>query len=209
MTFRVIIALLIGLIGVAKAHAETPARAQTLSLGGAALAGSDGTRIALWEADGGLSAGIGATPAGSSLATSAFGGSTLQTGGFLAWQSSIYRIDATLNPNFDGQTIAGIGASVGAMPGQEGTSYGLHIGGAWAATDHFTVNPASGLGLADLAAPTSNVNVSLLINHALTPNLNLIGLAEAQRTFGSPFDGYSYSTGIGRLIIGAGIGYKF
>ncbi len=208
MSFRVVIALLIGVIGVGSARAETPARAQTLSLGGAAMAVSDSTRITMWQADSGISAGLGSNTGTAALASSAFGNSGLQTGGFLAWQSSIYRIDATLNPNFEGQTIAGIGASIGAMPGQEGTSYGLRIGGAWASSDRFTINPASGLGLADLAAPTNSLNVSLLINHALTPNLNLIGLAEAQRTYGNPLDG-SYSSGIGRLVIGAGIGYKF
>jgi len=207
MTYRGIIALLIGLIGVATAHAEEPVRAQTWSLGGAAIATSDSTRITMWEADGGVSGGVAANSA--SLASPTLGGSGLQTGGFLAWQSSIYRVDATLNSSVTGQTIAGLGASVGAMPGEEGTRYGLRIGTAWAPTDRFTINPASGLGLAELAAPTNNVSVSLLINHALTPNLNLIGLAEAQRTFGiSPMDG-SYSSGIGRLVVGAGIGFKF
>jgi hypothetical protein len=43
----------------------------------------------------------------------------------------------------------------------------------------------------------------------LTPNLNLIGLAEAQRSFGNPALDGSYSSGIGRLVVGAGIGYKF
>jgi hypothetical protein len=53
------------------------------------------------------------------------------------------------------------------------------------------------------------VNVSFLINHALSPNLSVIGLAEAQRTFGvSPLDS-NYNNSMGRLIVGAGIGYKF
>jgi hypothetical protein len=198
---------MIGLIGVANAHAEAPARAQSLSLGGAAMATSDMARITMWQTDDGISAGL--APASAGLATSPFGASGLQAGGFLAWQSSIYRIDATLNPNFDGQTVAGVGASVGAMPGEIGTSYGLHIGTTFAATDRFTINPASGLGLAELAAPTNNVSVSLTISHALTPNLNLIGLAEAQRNFGNPALDGSYSTGIGRLVVGAGLGYKF
>ena len=202
-----ILALMVGLIGVANAHAEAPLRAQSLSLGGAALATGDSSRVTVWQADDGVSAGLG--PANSSLASSAFGVPGMQAGGFLAWQNSIYRIDATLNPNFDGQTQAAVGASVGALPGEPGTSYGLHIGTAFASTDHFTINPASGLGLADLAAPTNNVSVSLMVNHALTPNLNLIGLAEAQRNFGNPALDGSYSSGIGRLVVGAGIGYKF
>jgi len=207
MKTRGILALLVSLIGVATAHAEDPVRAQTWSLGGAALATSDSARITIWQADDGMSAGV-ASSTGASLANSGVGASGLQTGGFVAWQTSIYRIDATLNSSYNGQTVAGLGASIGAMPGEEGTRYGLRIGTAWAPTDRFTINPASGLGLAELAAPTNNVNVSLLVNHALTPNLNLIGLAEAQRSFGTPLDG-SYSSGIGRLVVGAGIGYKF
>jgi len=207
MKYRVIIALLSGLIGVANAHAETPARAQSLSLGGAALATADSARITMYQADDGVSAGLGSASA--SLASSPFGGSGLQTGGFLAWQSSIYRLDATLYPSLDGQTIAGLGASIVPRPGELGTSYGLHIGTSWAATDRFTINPASGLGLAELAAPTSNVSVSLSISHSLTPNLNLIGLAEAQRQFGNPALDGSYNSGLGRLVVGAGIGYKF
>ena len=207
MTYRVIIALAAGLFGVASAHAEAPVRAQSLSLGGAALATADSARITMYQTDDGVSAGLGS--ANSSLASSPFGNSGLQTGGFLAWQSSIYRIDATLNPTFDGQTMAGLGASIVPRPGELGTSYGLRIGTAWASTDHFTINPASGLGLADLAAPTNNVSVSLSISHSLTPNLSLIGLAEAQRQFGNPALDGSYSSGIGRLVVGAGIGYKF
>ena len=207
MTYRGILALLIGLIGVASVHAEEPVRAQSLSLGGAALAASDSARITMWQSDDGLSAGIAAN--GASLAESWNAASGLQTGGFVAWQSSIYRIDATLNSSINGQTILGLDASIGAMPGEEGTRYGLRIGTAWAPTDRFTINPASGLSLAELAAPTNNLSVSLLINHALTPNLSLIGLAEAQRTFGvSPLDG-NYNSSMGRLIVGAGIGYKF
>jgi hypothetical protein len=207
MTNRVIIALLAGLIGVGNAHAETPVRAQTLSLGGAAIATSDSARITVYQADSGVTAGVGS--ASSSLATSPFGSPGMQTGGFLAWQSSIYRIDATLDPSFDGQTIAGVGASIVPRPGELGTSYGLHIGTSWASTDHFTINPASSLGLAELAAPTNNVSVSLSITHSLSPNLNLIGLAEAQRQFGNPALDGSYGSGLGRLVVGAGIGYKF
>src|SRR5579863_554839 len=151
MTNRVIIALLAGLIGVGATHAETPVRAQTLSLGGAAIATSDSARITIYQADSGVSAGGGSTS--SSLATSPFGSPGMQTGGFLAWQSSIYRIDATLDPSFDGQTIAGVGASIVPRPGELGTSYGLRIGTAWAQSDRFTVNPASNLGLAEMAAP--------------------------------------------------------
>jgi hypothetical protein len=200
MTYRGILALLIGLTGVASAHAEEPIRAPSWSLGGAALAASDSARITMWqEADSGMSAGL--APTGANWSNT----SGLQTGGFLAWQSSIYRVDATFSSNVDGQTVMGLGASID----DEGTRYGLRVGTAWSPSDRFTVNPASGLGLAELAAPTNNVNVSFLINHALSPNLSVIGLAEAQRTFGvSPLDS-NYNNSMGRLIVGAGIGYKF
>lgn len=201
MTYRGIIALLIGLIGVASAHAETAVRAPNWSLGGAALAASDGARITMWQDDSGMSAGI--APTGANWSNT----SGLQTGGFLAWQSSIYRVDATFSSSVDGLTVMGLGASIG---DDDGTRYGLRVGTAWASTDRFTVNPNSGLGLAELAAPTNSVNISLLVNHALTPNLSVIGLAEAQRTFGvSPLMDGNYNSSMGRLIVGAGIGYKF
>jgi hypothetical protein len=203
---RLIIALLASMIGTAYAFADEPVRAQTWSLGGAAIANFDGSHVTVWSNDD-LSAGV--APTGSSLAKSTFGDSGLQTGGFLAWQSSIYRVDATVSPNIEGQMSAGLGASIGAQPGESGTRYGLHIGTNWTASDRYTLNPVSGLNLAELGAPNNNVNVGFMINHALTPNLNLIGLAEAQRGFGlNPLDGSSNS-GLGRLIVGAGLGYKF
>jgi hypothetical protein len=204
MMTRWIIALVASMIGTAVAVAEEAVPAQTWSLGGAALAISDTNRITLWSNKDGMSAGLGA--AGAGLAQSNIGGG-MQTGGFLAWQNSIYRVDATLRPNFEGQITAAMGASVGTEPGDGGTRYGLRIGTAWSATDRFTVNPAaSGMGLAELGMPYNNVNVSFLINHALTPNLNLIGLAEAQHFGISALDG---TNGFGRLVVGAGLGYKF
>jgi hypothetical protein len=204
MSSRWIIALVACLLSPGFARAEEPVRAQTWSLGGAALAISDGSHVTLWENRDGMSAGM--APSNAGLAQSSVAGG-MQTGGFLAWQTSIYRIDATLSPSIDGQVTAAMGASVGPMPGETGTRYGLRIGTAWGASERFTVNPAAGLGWVDPAAPSSNVNVSLLINHALTPNLNLIGLAEAQRNFGlSALEGNS---GLGRLVVGAGLGYKF
>jgi hypothetical protein len=204
MYARLIIALIVGMVGTAFAFADEPMRAQNWSLGGAALATTDSSRVTVWSNTDGVSAGVGA--ANGSLGKSTIGGG-MQTGGFLAWQSSIYRIDATLSPSFEGQMTAGLGASLGAPAGENGTRYGLRIGTAWAPSERFTINPASGLGLSELQAPYSNVNVSLSVNHALTPNLNLIGLAEAHRNFGvSPIES---SSGFGRLVVGAGLGYKF
>jgi len=206
MKFRVIIALLASLVGTAYAAADELARPQTLSLGGAALTNIDSSHVTLWSSDA-VSAGL--STANTGLGNFAFGDSGLQTGGFFAWQSSIYRIDATLNPSFDGQMSADFGASIGAQPGETGTRYGLRIGTAWMGADRYTTGPVSGFGLSELGVPNNNVNVVFLVNHALTPNLNLIGLAEAQHGFGiSQFDGNGNS-GLGRLIVGAGLGYKF
>jgi len=201
MMTRWIIALVASMIGTAFAVADEPAPAQTWSLGGAALAVSDASRITLWADKDGMSLGLGA--ANGSLAQSNAGGG-MQTGGFLAWQSSIYRVDATMSPNFGGQMTGAIGASVGPEAGDIGTRYGLRIGTAWTA-DRFTVNPVAA-GLGEYGVPYNNVNVSFMINHALTPNLNLIGLAEAQHYGISALDGTS---GLGRLVVGAGLGYKF
>jgi hypothetical protein len=206
MTTRWIIALLASMIGTAFAVAEEPVPAQvpaqTWSLGGAALAVSDASRTTLWTDKDGMSVGVGAAN-GSLSQSSASGG--MQTGGFLAWQSSIYRFDATMSPSSGGQMTGAIGASVGPEAGETGTRYGLRIGTAWT-PDRFTVNPAASMGFGEYGVPYSNVNVSFLINHALTPNLNLIGLAEAQHFGISALDG---TTGLGRLVVGAGLGYKF
>jgi hypothetical protein len=100
MICRGTIALLIGLIGVAAAHAEDAVRAPSWSLGGAALAASDSARITMWQDKDGMSAGI--QPASASLTDSWKASGGLQTGGFLAWQSSIYRVDATFSSSLDG-----------------------------------------------------------------------------------------------------------
>ena len=200
---RWIIALVAMMVGTACALAEEPVRAQTWSIGGAALASSDASRVTLWSNTDGMSVGV--APTNASLSQTPIGGSTgLQTGGFLAWQSSIYRVDAQLRPGFDGQVYANLGASIA---DDSGTRYGLRVGTAWAPATGYGLAPTTGMGLSELAAPYNNVNVSFLINHALTPNLNLIGLAEAQRNFGlSAVEGNS---GFGRLVVGAGLGYKF
>lgn len=201
-----IFALLTGLLAATAASAEEPVHAQSWSFGGAALANAEASRVTMWSDDeSSLSAGVAA--AGSSVAMTNFRDPSLQTGGFLAWQSSIYRVDATLAPNFSGQVTAGLAASVGAQPGELGTRYGLRIGTAWSAANNYSINPAAGYNLSELAAPVNNYNISFMINHALTPNLNLIGLAEAQRSFGPMAT--DNNNLLGRLVVGAGLGYRF
>ncbi len=198
------ISLLLGLIAataVGAAEGEALSKASTLTLGGAAPS-TEGMRLAGWG-NGTLIAGV------EPLATGAFGSLSskgMQKGGFLAWQAEDYRVDASLAPAADGSVVAGLGAAVGAKPGQPGTSYGLRLGAAWLG-ERFTVNPASGLGLAEVVAPTSDVNLTFTVNHALTPNLSVIGTAAARRPVGTtPLDG---ATTQGQFLFGAGLGYRF
>jgi hypothetical protein len=169
-----------------------------LSWGGAAPTSGDAT-VTLWNG-GGFSAGVAPMP-GRPLAS----GTGMQMGGFLAWQAGDYRVDAMLAPTLGGAVVAGLGAVMGSQPGAPGTSYGLHVGAAWVG-EHFTVNPASGLGLAEVAAPTSDVNLTFTINHALTPSLSLTGTAEARRSVGMSLDGVANQN---RFLFGAGVGYRF
>lgn len=198
------LSLLLGVFAATAAGAVeggTVPKVSTLTLGGAAPS-TDGTRLAGWG-NGNLVAGV--TP----LAKDAFGSLSskgMQMGGFLAWQAEDYRVDASLAPSPDGSVVAGLGAAVGAKPGEPGTSYGLRIGAAWLG-ERFTVNPASGLGLAEVVAPTSDVNLTFTVNHALTPNLSVIGTAAARRPVGTtPLDG---TTTQGQFLFGAGLGYRF
>jgi hypothetical protein len=172
-----------------------------MTLGGAAQ-GVEGTRLGELG-EGSLLAGV------SPVTDGAFGSLAsrgMKMGGFVAWQAEGYRVDASVAPSLGGSVIAGVGAAVGARPGQAGgTSYGLRLGAAWLG-DRFTVNPASGLGLSDVVSPTSDVNLTFTVNHALTPSLSVIGTAEARRPVGSPTDGTAVQS---RFLVGAGFGYRF
>jgi len=179
----------------------TSANGPYWSLGGAAQAPLDGNRVLVWDG-GSLSAGF-AQGGAPSLGTVA--GKGMQMGGFLAWRGEGYRFDATLAPALDGSFSAGVGASLGAVPGEVGTSYGVRLGAALAG-ERFTVNPASGLGLAQMVAPNNDVNLTVTVNHALTPSLSVIGTAEARRVVGSAPDG---SAGQNHFSLGAGLGYRF
>jgi hypothetical protein len=171
-----------------------------LALGGAARSAAEGMRMTIWDA-GSVAAGFASPSAGVGGA----GGKGMQVGGFLAWRGDGYRFDATLAPSAGGNLAAGFGATAGALPGEPGTSYSLRLGADWAG-DRFTVNPASGLGFADVVRPNSDVNLTVTINHSLTPGLSVIGTAEARRSVGATPDGLS---GQNRFLFGAGLGYRF
>lgn len=174
-----------------------------LSLGGAAPTSQD-ARVTVWN-DGSVSAGV-APLAPAPFASQSVKG--MQMGGFLAWQSGEYRVDATVAPSLDGSIVAGLGAIVGPRSGSSGTSYGLRFGAAWLG-ERFTVNPASGLGLAEVVAPTSDVNLTFTVNHSLTPSLSVIGTAEARRGVGTTLEGVGGGANQNRFLFGAGLGYRF
>lgn len=159
------------------------------------------THVTLWDR-GNVYAGV--APAYSGMFGQQARG--LRNGGFVAWQSEGYRLDAMVTPALDGSVVAGLEAAVGPRPGELGTSYGVRFGAAWIG-DRFTVNPAtSGMGLAEIVAPSSDVNLSFTVNHSLTPSLSIIGTAEARRNVGNLPDGNVQQH---RFLFGAGLGYRF
>lgn len=194
--------LLAGLVAATAAMAAD-GKSSILVLGGAASSPAGVTRLGDWG-NGSLVAGIAPLSGG---AFSDMGAKGWQTGGFLAWQADGYRVDASLAPSFDGSVVAGLGAAVGAKPGQTGTSYGLRLGAAWLG-ERFTVNPTSGLaGVSEVVTPTSDVNLTFTVNHALTPNLSVIGTAAARRPVGNmALEG---GTTQSHFLLGAGLGYRF
>jgi hypothetical protein len=187
-------ALLLSLTVAVPAFAEDTGGG--LAVGGALQQAAEGTRTSIWSS-GNVVAGFGA-PAVNPASTNDRG---MQLGGFLAWRDNNYRLDATLAPSPDGSLTAGLGASTGASPGELGTSYSLRLG-TDRASDRFTVNSA--IGLSDVIQPNSDVNLTVTINHALTPSLNIVGTAEARRNLGSGMD-----SGQSRYLFGAGLGYRF
>jgi hypothetical protein len=201
MRYLLSAAVLLGLVAATPAWAEEVVNAPDWSLGGAARSSLPGSRTVVWDG-GNVVAGLARTPAWPLAATTPSG---MQMGGFLAWQGEDYRLDASLTPSFNGRLAAGVGASAGAAPGELGTSYGVRFGAALAG-ERFTVNPASGLGLAEVEAPTHDINVTFTVNHALTPNLNVIGTAEARRSVGTPPEGGAAQN---HFLFGAGLGYRF
>ncbi len=191
--------LLAAAIGSAQA-ADGAQKASNWSLGGAASSAAEGARLTVWG-DEGLAMGVAAPPP-SALSENASG---MQTGGFLAWRGDSYRLDATLAPSNVGTVAAGLGAAAGALPGELGPSYGLRLGAVWSA-DQFTLNPSSGASLAQVVAPANDVNLTFTVNHALTPNLSVVGTAEASRAMGPLPDS---GVGLNHFLLGAGLGYRF
>jgi len=116
-----------------------------------------------------------------------------------------YRLDATLQPNLGGGYTAGIGAAVGAMPGQPGGTYALRLGAGWLA-DQVGLNAASGSAPVATPQSPSDLNLSLGYSQSLLPGLSFSGGAEAHRGMGG---GVDPTTEANQIIIGAGIGMRF
>jgi hypothetical protein len=125
--------------------------------------------------------------------------------GVADWSGGRYQVNVTLGPSLFGGMSSEVGASAGAMPGDPGTTYGLHLGTGWA--EGVATNPTgarSGFGGAP-ASPT-DVNLSFTVNHALTSQLSLMGAAEARHEIGGQLDG---ATGPMDVVFGAGLGLRF
>ncbi len=194
--------LLLAIAAGSPAWAEDGAgKAPYWSLGGALRSADAAARVVVWDG-GSMTAGL-AQPDQSPVAGPVLKG--MQLGGFLAWQGEDYRFDAILAPAIDRSFVAAFGASAGALPGEAGTSYGVHLGAAWSG-ERFTVNPQSGFGLAEVTAPSKDLNLTVSVNHALTPSLSVVGTAEARHSMGPPPDGGTVQN---RIIFGAGLGYRF
>lgn len=93
-------------------------------------------------------------------------------------------LDVLVSPNARGGVAAGI--SSGAAVGQPGTGYGMQ----------FSLNPS----WANMSE-NGDMAMTVTVHHALTPNFNLVGSAEARR----PTDRQDG----GEFTLGAGLGLRF
>ena len=117
-----------------------------------------------------------------------------------------YRLDAALLPNFAGGYTAGVGAALGAMPGEPGGTYALRIGAGWLPDQY---SPRFG-GLPSAGSPTplaNDVNMSLTYSRIVTPGLFVTGGAEAHRNLGGTALDPAVETG--QVILGGGVGLRF
>jgi hypothetical protein len=149
---------------------------------------------------------------GGSFALSSSGYSVPLTGvaGLFGWGPS-YRLDAGVEPNLTGGFTAGVGATIGAGPGESGSGYSLRMGGGWTrlgAMDGFSVNPVSRLGLAEITSTGSDVALSFTYRRSIATGLSLTGAAEAHRSTAgtSVVDPLS---GASQFVLGAGIALRF
>ncbi|MDY0240553.1 MAG: hypothetical protein RBR34_00080 [Rhodospirillaceae bacterium] len=178
--------------------ASTPFFAPThLSLGGMAQ------RLAVHDRNG-VSLGVGPVSESPLAAAGSDSVQGLRLGGYLSWSGGDLHLDTGLRP----LTMGGLGVSMtawtGAPPGEAGTRYGVRIdtglGGG-----RFSLTPANRLGLEVSAPDRSDVDLTVAVNHAFTPNLSVAGKAGArQSSDGSP-DGERRN----EVLFGVGLGIRF
>jgi hypothetical protein len=120
------------------------------------------------------------------------------------------RLDAGVEPNLTGGYMAGVGATVGATPGDPNSGYSLRVGGGWSglsAVQAFSVNPVSRIGMADATTAGSDMAVSVSYQRSIASGLSVTGAAEAHRgTSTSLTDPLS---GASQLVVGAGLSLHF
>ncbi len=122
-------------------------------------------------------------------------------GGYLAYSLSDYSLDAKWREDGAGGTAGGIGASYGASLGA-GTAYAVRVGAGWGEAGSFSPN-----AVAQADAISNEVNVSVSLTHAITPNMYFNGMAGAARPLGSQDP--SVDVGSRDYRIGAGLGLRF
>ncbi len=203
----------IAFIGLALLATEARADGTTdstsgLNLGGplkSGTAAASTARQALVEG-GGFSAGL-LEASGTAVPGMEF--TTPGTGGYLAWNLREYRIDATVRSLSTGGFSADVGATTGSLQANQGTSYGLRLGTGWVSDPTATFFGSSTRWAVSESSPSNNdVNLTLTVNHALTPNLSLIGGAEA-RHYSATGASTDYSLAPSEYILGAGLGLRF
>jgi hypothetical protein len=129
--------------------------------------------------------------------------------GLFGWGRD-YRLDAGVEPNLTGGYLAGIGATVGGTASDPGSGYSLRVGGGWSAlgaSQMFSVNPVSRIGMAEATPAGGDMAVSVSYRRSIADGLSLTGGAEAHRsTSGSVLDPVSTAN---QLVVGAGLSLHF
>ena len=123
-------------------------------------------------------------------------------GGYMAYSLSDYSLDAKWREDGQGGSVGGIGASYGASLGAD-TAYSVRVGAGWGEGTTFSPNTIS----PGESGMSNEVNLSVSLTHAITPNMYLNGVAGAARVVGGQdpsLDAVSRD-----YRIGAGVGLRF
>lgn len=128
------------------------------------------------------------------------GPSGFSLGGYLSYKLSDYGLEATWRDDGYGGSAGGVGATYGSRLGF-GTAYAVRIGAGFGESGLFSPN------LATPGDGGNEVNLSVTLTHAITPNMSVNGMAGAARYYGNQ----DYGTDVGSrdYRIGAGFGLRF